>query len=114
MWVKVNLCVQMSKWGLPANAESDSLDATLEMKIERTMKGGEFKNILQKLLLMIWNEHIKETTKGTKNNVPNPVGKIQQMLNEDQFGRDEWEFAQSIYILTEMSVKAPQIRSMVN
>jgi hypothetical protein len=75
MWVKVNLQVQMSRWGLPASEEGDSLDATLEMKIERTMKGGEFKNTLQKLLLMIWNEHIKETNRENRNNVPNPVGK---------------------------------------
>jgi hypothetical protein len=34
------------------------------------------------------------------------------MLNEDNFGRDEWEFAQSIYILTNMSVKAPRLRNI--
>ena len=30
------------------------------MKIERTMRGGEFRNILQKKVLMIWNEVCKD------------------------------------------------------
>ena len=42
---------------------------------------------------MIWNEHIKETIKGTKQKFTNPVGKIQQMLNEDNLEPEDWEFA---------------------
>ena len=59
MWVKVSLHLD-GDIGIGTDKKQKGLEAELEMKIDRSMRGDEFKNILQKTVLMIWNEQCSE------------------------------------------------------
>ena len=99
MWVRVYLRIRSSN----LSAKSEGLEADFQMKIERSMKGSEFKNILQKTVLMIWNErceNIKEKNDLAPDKLPS------KLLENDNLDKEDWDQSQKYYVLTGMSVKA--------